>query len=309
MPEYSNEDRQGLIKDLTLMLMYLTSWEEKSAGKPVRRTWKSYDWDAVDALQNEGLISTSNRAKSAYLSEEACQQAHYLATCFSAMQDTILDSVRAALEERTNHPGAFKLRVGLDLWDEHPCWRELVVPAWFTFADLHQAIQASFLWWNYHMYDFKLHTKGKDLMLIDPQQGGVDAMFAFPPGKRTTVDSASLHLDEVFPRTRTARYSYDYGDGWEHTITLVETFKEYDGLAPVCEAGEGDAPPEDVGSVPGFERFLKEISDKSHPNHAEAVEWGYSQFYEPFSLKAVNERIEKWNTQELFDEWDERHAR
>lgn len=118
MTEYSNEDRQGPIKDLTLMLMYLTSWEEKPAGEPVRRTWKSYDWDAGDALRNEGPISTSNRSKSAYLSEEACGQAHYLTTCFSAMQSMIIDNVHAALEKRTNHPGAFRLRVEPDLRDE-----------------------------------------------------------------------------------------------------------------------------------------------------------------------------------------------
>ena len=51
-------------------MLYLTSWEVKSVDGPVRRAWKSYDWDVIDRLTEEGLIDTSHRAKSAYLSVE-----------------------------------------------------------------------------------------------------------------------------------------------------------------------------------------------------------------------------------------------
>ena len=34
-----------------------------------------------------------------------------------------------------------------------------------------------------------------------------------------------------------------------------------------CVASEGDAPPEDVGSIPGFDRFLRIIGDTSGPEH------------------------------------------
>lgn len=67
--------RDDLLHDLALAMLYLTSWEEKGPGGPVRRAWKGYDWDAIDRLDSEGLISTSHRAKSAYLSDEACQRA------------------------------------------------------------------------------------------------------------------------------------------------------------------------------------------------------------------------------------------
>lgn len=139
------------------------------------------------------------------------------------------------------------------------------VPAWFTFADLHQAIQASFLWWDYHMYDFRLRTGGRDLMLVNPRQGGVDATFAPYPGKWGTTDDASLRLGEVFPRTRKVLSSYDYGDGWDHTIKYVGKVDDYDGSLPICTDGEGDAPPEDVGSLPGFEHFLEVIEEENDP--------------------------------------------
>lgn len=67
--------RDDLLHDLTLAMLYLTSWEEKGPGGPVRRAWKGYDWDVIDRLDSEGLISTCHRAKSAYLSDEACRRA------------------------------------------------------------------------------------------------------------------------------------------------------------------------------------------------------------------------------------------
>ena len=299
--------RKGLISDFTLMLLYLTSQSENAAGVSVRRAEKTYAQEAIESLSREGLISTSRASDSVYLTDAACKQAEFLSNAFLDFEDGLIEDLRADLEERKKHNGAFRLRVELDLDDLHPCWREIVVPAWFTFADLHQAIQAIFLWQDYHLYDFKLRSHGEDLMLINPDSYGVDAMFAPPPSKHRVVDDMSIYLDEVFPRTRVAHYSYDYGDGWEHRIQLVEAFKDYQGAMPVCTGGEGDAPPEDVGSVPGFEHFLAAIGDAGHPDHEEMVAWGDSQSYEPFSLDAVNRRISRWGSESLYDEWDRRH--
>ena len=46
-------ERDKLIDELTLALLYLTSFTEE--GKPdVRMSWKSHDWTAMD-LTNEGI--------------------------------------------------------------------------------------------------------------------------------------------------------------------------------------------------------------------------------------------------------------
>ena len=69
-------------KELTLMLMYLTSWEESLVPgiriKPdhadiyskARICWKGYDFDILNELTVEGLVNAGGRSKSASFTDE-----------------------------------------------------------------------------------------------------------------------------------------------------------------------------------------------------------------------------------------------
>lgn len=73
---------KNTIKDLTLMLMYLTSWEESLVPgirrKPnhagiypkARICWKGYDFDILNELTDEGLVNASGRGKSASFTDD-----------------------------------------------------------------------------------------------------------------------------------------------------------------------------------------------------------------------------------------------
>ncbi len=75
------------IKELTLMLMYLTSWEESLVPglrrKPdragiypkARVCWKGYDFDILNELTDEGLVNARGRSKSASFTEEGVAKA------------------------------------------------------------------------------------------------------------------------------------------------------------------------------------------------------------------------------------------
>jgi len=79
-----NVDRD-LVKDLTLILMYLTSWEEhpttglRRQSNPslpkIRCAWKGYDFGVLDALAEEALLNISNRSWPAVLTEEGAAKA------------------------------------------------------------------------------------------------------------------------------------------------------------------------------------------------------------------------------------------
>ena len=72
---------------LTLMLMYLTSWEERLVPdlheKPdrpgfhlqIRRTWKGYDFGILNELTDEGLVNARNLSKSASFTDEGVTKA------------------------------------------------------------------------------------------------------------------------------------------------------------------------------------------------------------------------------------------
>jgi hypothetical protein len=57
------------VKELTLMLLYLNSWTEKEPYE-YKRSWKGYDFDVLNELANEELISDSKRTKSVVIYDE-----------------------------------------------------------------------------------------------------------------------------------------------------------------------------------------------------------------------------------------------
>ncbi len=61
----------SLLEELTLLVLYLASWEEKlPAGDTVRRAWKGHVFKVLDRLQERGFIHQSRKAKSLVLTDE-----------------------------------------------------------------------------------------------------------------------------------------------------------------------------------------------------------------------------------------------
>jgi hypothetical protein len=69
---------EGKIKELTLLLLYLTSWKEDELPGQMRRSWKGYPFDTLNELTDEDLIRGSNRSKSVYLTEAGIKEAEGL---------------------------------------------------------------------------------------------------------------------------------------------------------------------------------------------------------------------------------------
>jgi uncharacterized protein DUF6429 len=65
----------AVIEELTLLLLDLTSWREDSMGATVRRAWKGYPFETLDALEAKGLLTQGRRAKSVYLTDTGAMRA------------------------------------------------------------------------------------------------------------------------------------------------------------------------------------------------------------------------------------------
>lgn len=299
MEEYDKKT----VADLTLALLYLTGWREgKHSDAPVR-SWRSYDWDALGFLHDHDLVFGNLKNKSVYLTDKGEKAARLI---LATLAKAGLPSLDDLLGPR--HGGsieaiprkAFRLRVEFD-FEELTCWREIVVPADYTFYDLHFVLQALFGWLDYHLYDFR-YFEDSERRRLEERFEGSDFASDWPSEEVQTDDVEDVALSDVYPTAERVIYSYDYGDGWEVFLDLLEVLEDYTSCDPVCMQGQGDAPPDDVGGEGGFACFLETLADKAHPEHQRMKEWGKRQGFERFDLKEVNEFLPEWrNHQKIHD--------
>ncbi len=69
------------IKDLNLLLMFLTGWEEdsrKNPGEKVFRAWKGYLFETMNKLADDKLIIQFQNTKSVMLTDAGKQKAEQL---------------------------------------------------------------------------------------------------------------------------------------------------------------------------------------------------------------------------------------
>ena len=160
-----------------------------------------------------------------------------------------------------------------------PVWRRLLVESDRTFDHLHAVLQRAFGWTESHLHDFELGGT----RIAEPDPGFEDGSPRLHP--RTTRLSDVL-TDGV---TRIL-YRYDFGDDWEHVVGVERLLPPDPAVRyPVCLGGARSGPPEDVGGVDGYERFLEILKDPEHEEHAEMQEWvGGSFDPEHFDLDGVN---------------------
>ena len=85
-----------------------------------------------------------------------------------------------------------------------------------------------------------------------------------PDWRHGPLDAHKARLDKVLEDigTKTLRYLYDFGDGWEHTIKIERLSDPEPGvLYPRLIDVTGRCPPEDIGGPWGYAEFLKAIHD------------------------------------------------
>lgn len=279
-------NRRTLTQDLTLMLLYLNSWEEGAGDISYRRAWKGYSFDDLDLLEDLGYISGSHKAKSVSLHPEGMAAAEALFELYGIELDPIPDK-----------QPFFRLALSFK-FEELSCSRTLLVPKHTTFLDFHTMIQACFNWLNYHLFNFTLAFGGEELYISMPDaETGDDPRLEYALLGETFTgwrDARLVSLDDYLPKTKKMLYSYDYGDGWEIEIELRNANEKIASDIPICWEGAGDAPPEDVGGEGGFIYFLDVISDPRNEDYEHMSSWGEGQGFERFSLPLTNNRLARW---------------
>jgi hypothetical protein len=178
--------------------------------------------------------------------------------------------------------GIYQIKLTL-LGTKPPIWRRLLVPAGLTLEQLHHVVQAAMGWQDSHLHSFRIGQKS--FRIPDPE----DALMGLPGG-----DERKARLFTVLGKVGSkAVYTYDFGDDWEHSISVEKVLQPEEGRTyPVCVAGKRRGPPEDCGGIPGFYNLLEAISDPDHEDHEEMQDWIGGDFDpEDFSVDEVNEML------------------
>jgi hypothetical protein len=167
-------------------------------------------------------------------------------------------------------------------------WRRIVVPADYSFYQLHKAIQGAFGWENSHLFQFS-ESGFSDTISYGFAGDDIDPDYV-------TIDAKKTKMSRILKKKgQTYCYIYDFGDDWNHQLTL-EKIEAKDIVVPWCLDGAGACPPEDVGGMHGYQEMLKVLKKPRHPERAGFIQWlglvaGEKWDAKFCSIREVNKRL------------------
>ncbi|MEI8611115.1 plasmid pRiA4b ORF-3 family protein [Enterovibrio sp. Hal110] len=146
-------------------------------------------------------------------------------------------AMEKAAQLANQSPKAMQLIV--ELIDSKPrVWRRFKVSSHLDLESLHHLLQDIMGWEYAHMYMFQTHLG----VVTQEQEGALEAE-DLPIFAVLTEEGESIE------------YMYDFGDSWQHKITLEKVLAR-DIHCPLVTAGRGACPPENCGGVWGYENLL-----------------------------------------------------
>lgn len=126
-----------------------------------------------------------------------------------------------------------------------PIHRELEVRGELTLDVLHEVLQVTMGWEDYHLHRFwrgpePYHPEEPRFLTEIDLDDGEDG-----------IPEASVRADQVLREPGdTLGYLYDFGDDWTHTLRVADVRPAIGGEPPArCLAGSRACPPEDVGGI------------------------------------------------------------
>ncbi len=183
------------------------------------------------------------------------------------------------MARRTSPERVYQLDIRLAGIDP-PIWRRILVSDQITLAALHHLLQVVLGWEHSHLYQF---------LVGSTRYGEPDPEFDddMQSDRRVRLRDIASEKGANFV------YEYDFGDSWQHLITVEDLWPrtEHD-IVPRCRDGGRACPPEDSGGIGGYEHLLEVLRNRRHPEHRELRAWAGVHFEpELFSVQAVNSAL------------------
>lgn len=170
----------------------------------------------------------------------------------------------------------YQLKITLE--DIKPAvWRRFVVPASIELPEFHLVIQCVMGWYNSHLHAFEIGGESYGDGSGEPSECC------------RSEDGVKLSSLLSVPKSW-LRYTYDFGDDWDHKIVLEKILEPSADIKPyTCLKAVRACPPEDCGGRWGYENLLEVLADPKHPEYKGMAEWIDPEFdAEAVSLEDIN---------------------
>jgi hypothetical protein len=96
-------------------------------------------------------------------------------------------------------------------------------------------------------------------------------------GEVSYADSTTVTLSKLLPKSGERflfAYEYDFGDSWWHEVLFEGCLRATLGQRyPLCLEGERDCPPEVLGGIAGYRRFLQAIAEPERRQGQRYLTW------------------------------------
>jgi hypothetical protein len=140
-------------------------------------------------------------------------------------------------------------------------WRAIEISGASSLEDVHFAIQVAMGWTNLHLHQF---------VIGETSYGVADVNGA---GDFEREDERDFQLQDLVERGDAFVYQYDFGDCWEHEVTIKKVETQATPPKPRCIGGARACPPEDCGGADGYKNLLEALRDPKHQEHESLVTW------------------------------------
>ena len=170
-------------------------------------------------------------------------------------------------------------------------WRRIRVDGRIRLDALHHVLQAAMGWTDSHLHSFEIGEKHYGVP--DPEYEDADQL----------LDEKKYRINQLLDVGDTCIYLYDFGDSWNHRIT-VETIEDIDGANSGSrnawvESGAQACPPEDAGGARGYQESIDSLENEPYSDEAKQFrEWAGLDFDpDRFDRHAANAAIDRmlWN--------------
>ncbi len=165
-----------------------------------------------------------------------------------------------------------------------PIWRRFLIDSAVTLPLFHDALQIIMGWTDSHLHQFIVGNRCYGVP--DPEWDFVEIN-----------DEEKVKLNQLLRKEEDSIiYEYDFGDGWEHKITLEKVLPfDHDAVLPLCIKARGACPPEDIGGIWGYYNFLDALNNSNHPEHEEFREWVGVEFDSAaYDMDEVNQLLSEY---------------